>query len=80
MPTLNDTLRSLIGEPTGDREADLVAAADVVSKRRQRNIDDGALIIAALRHELGWTWERIGRITGIPRTTAQRWLNEAQSP
>jgi uncharacterized protein YerC len=70
---LDDALDSLLGSRgTGDRRTDLVAAAREAMARRERNTEDGGAVIAAMLED-GLSYRDIERLTGIPRTTAQRW-------
>lgn len=70
---LEDALGELLrGEETGDRRADLLAAVEEAWRRRRVNTEAGAAVIAALVAG-GLTYREIESLTGIPRTTAQRW-------
>lgn len=57
---------------TGDLVADLTAAAKEALRRREANTMDGGAVLGALHRDAG-SWRRVGAITGIPFTTAQRW-------
>jgi hypothetical protein len=73
MNPLEEALMELLGvEQTGDRKADLIAAAREAMRRRERNSRDGGAVIAALVEE-GMSWRDIERATGIPFVTARRW-------
>ena len=71
--TADEALDALLGEArTGDARADLIAAAQEAMDRRERNTQHGGAVIAALV-EMGLPYREIEQVTGIPRTTAQRW-------
>lgn len=71
--TADEVLVELLGDQrTGDAHADLIEAAKEAMRRRRHNTLLGGAVIAALR-ETGMTYREIEEITGIPRTTAQRW-------
>jgi hypothetical protein len=70
---VEEALASLLGERrTGDKRADLIAAAKEAMRRRERNTVDGGAVIAALV-ALGLSYREIERATGIPHVTAHRW-------
>jgi hypothetical protein len=76
--TVDEALGALLGERrTGDLRSDLVTAAKEAMDRRERNTAHGGAVIAAL-HDSGMSWRDIEAITGIPRTTAQRWAEPPQ--
>jgi hypothetical protein len=73
----DEAIAELLGEArTGDRHADLIAAAKEAMARRERNTLLGGLVLAALHDEM--SWREIEQATEIPRTTAQRWAEPPQ--
>ena len=71
--SVDEALDALLGsQRTGDRSADLIAAAKEAMDRRERNTLHGGAVIAALR-DAGMSWREIEAATGIARSTAQRW-------
>jgi hypothetical protein len=74
--TTEEALMNLLGERrTGDRRADLLAAAREAMRRREQNSADGGAVIAALVDEddIGMSYRELERETGIPIGTAHRW-------
>lgn len=86
---LEDALAELLPQgQTGDRQADLIAAATEAWRRRHVNTDAGAAVIATLL-EAGVTYRALQELTatadleGIPPSTAHRWARppeEDQGP
>lgn len=77
--SVEEALVNLLGERrTGDRSADLIAAAKESLRRREQNSMDGGAVIAALRDELGMSYRDIERTTGISYVTAHRWATPPQ--
>jgi hypothetical protein len=71
--TVDEALAELLGERrTGDVRAGLIMGMNEAMRRRERNTELGAAVIAALRDE-GLSYRDIENATGVPRTTAQRW-------
>lgn len=72
--TVDEALDALLGNRrTGDRRADLIAAAREAMDRRERNSAHGGAVITALHEGERMSWREIEQATEIPRTTAQRW-------
>lgn len=70
---LKDSLDDLLGDKqTGNRRDDLVAAAKESLRRREHNTRVGAEVISAMISD-GLSYREIETLTGIPRSTAQRW-------
>jgi hypothetical protein len=71
--TADEALDALLGEArTGDMRIDLIEGLKEAMKRRERNNAHGGAVIAALV-DMGLSYRDIEHVTGIPRTTAQRW-------
>ena len=78
---LEGALSSLLApdERTGDRRADLIAAARRALERRFRNSRDGGTVIHALHELEALSWRQIEQETGIPQGTARRWHEPPQT-
>lgn len=70
---LNEALSDLLPDGrTGDLHADLLAAARETWRRRNRNTETGAAVLAALI-DSGMTYRQLEREVGIPKSVAHRW-------
>ena len=70
---IEEALQELLPQgPTGEEQADLIAAAVEAWRRRHVNTEAGAAVIAALA-DRGLSYRQIAELTGIPSATAHRW-------
>jgi hypothetical protein len=66
-------LEHLLGaNRSGDERTDLIRALHEAMRRREQNSRDGGAVIAALVQS-GLSYRQIEELTGIPRSTLQRW-------
>lgn len=78
--TVDEAVDELLGElRTGDEDTDLVAAARVSMRIRERNSARGGAVLNAL-HQRVKSWREVERLTGIPRETARRWALPPEYP
>ena len=69
----DEALEALLGDQrTGDLRIDLIEGLKEAMRRRERNAEHRGAVIAALV-DMGLSYRDIEHVTGLPRTTAQRW-------
>jgi hypothetical protein len=68
-------LEALLGDQrTGDMRTDLIEGLREAMRRPERHAEHGGAVIAALV-DMGLSYRDIEHVTGLPRTTAQRWAS-----
>jgi hypothetical protein len=70
---VEEALDVLLGDQrTGDMRTDLIEGLREAMRRPDPNAEHGGAVIAALV-DMGWSYRDIEHVTGLSRTTAQRW-------
>lgn len=79
---LHQALRYYLDEPTGDLQADLVAAVQEAARWRKEGPQATTTILRAMREQLGMTYEQIESASYNPtadakisKSTAERLVN-----